>query len=403
MTRNSKQALRVAAIYILFASLWILFSDRLNSYLFTDPQTNLIGQTVKGWFFVLVTGSMLFFERKINQERLLRSETKFSRLAEQSIDGIFLTDSSGKIIFWNSQIQKITGTSSDDALGKYIWDFPEILANINCLKSGKLLSGSEFSSGMLREDITITSDGKTKNIEKILFSIEDHKTFLIGGIFHDISPFRELEDTLRKSLEEKETLLKEIHHRVKNNLQIVSSLLSFQKNTLHDQEAIDKIIESQSRIRSIALVHESIYQSKILSEINFGEYSRKLIAELTTTFGSIAEQIKIVNDIRDIVLSVNQVMPLGLILNELLANSFKHAFNGRKDGILNLSFHVEGEEYVCVIKDNGPGVTIPDGEIKASLGLNLVKLLVKQLGGSFETRNDNGACFRITFPIDSNI
>jgi len=317
---------------------------------------------------------MLFFERKINQERLLRSETKFSRLAEQSIDGIFLTDSSGKIIFWNSQIQKITGTSSDDALGKYIWDFPEILANINCLKSGKLLSGSEFSSGMLREDITITSDGKTKNIEKILFSIEDHKTFLIGGIFHDISPFRELEDTLRKSLEEKETLLKEIHHRVKNNLQIVSSLLSFQKNTLHDQEAIDKIIESQSRIRSIALVHESIYQSKILSEINFGEYSRKLIAELTTTFGSIAEQIKIVNDIRDIVLSVNQVMPLGLILNELLANSFKHAFNGRKDGILNLSFHVEGEEYVCVIKDNGPGVTIPDGEIKASLGLNLVKL-----------------------------
>ena len=403
MICSSKQAIRVAGTYVLIASLWILFSDRFNNYLFTDPQINLIGQTIKGWFFVIITGTILFFERKISQERLLSSERKLLRLAEQSIDGIFLTSHSGKIIFWNSQIAAITGTPYQEAIGKYIWDFPGILSDANFINAGKLLSGDKYSPGLLRENITITLDGKPKIIEKILFPIEDNKTFMIGGIFHDITSFRELENNLRKSLKEKETLLKEIHHRVKNNLQIVSSLLNFQKNTIRDQDALDKIKDSQSRIRSIALVHESIYQSATLSEINFGEYSRKLIMELGSSFDSTSKQIKIINDVRDIILSVNTAMPLGLILNELLTNSFTHAFKDRENGILKLSFHVEDSNYVCEVRDNGPGITLPIHESNSSLGLNLVKLLVKQLNGNFEAGNDNGACFRITFPVNDTV
>ncbi|MDD1775716.1 MAG: PAS domain S-box protein, partial [Methanobacterium sp.] len=174
------------------------------------------------------------------------------------------------------------------------------------------------------------------------------------GVVSDITERKEAETQLLKVIGEKETLLKEIHHRVNNNMQIISSLLSLESSQLFDKRDIRFLEASQDRIRSMALIHEDLYQSEGFSSIKFKYYVNNLTSELLTTYGA-HSHIKIVTDIQDVSFNMETAIPLGLIINELVTNSLKHAFPDLK-GEISIFIHNKGEEYELIIKDNGMGL-----------------------------------------------
>lgn len=207
------------------------------------------------------------------------------------------------------------------------------------------------------------------------------------------------EEALRGSLKEKEVLLKEVHHRVKNNLQIITSLLSLQMAKFEDPRILMALTESQSRIRSMALLHEKLYQSKDISSINFGDYIRGLISSIRYTYGTSPENILVDVSVDDVQFGIDTAIPCGLIINELTTNAFKYAFPAGRQGLLTIKIAAESSGLTeIVISDNGIG--LPEGfdmDQVTSLGLQLVISLVNQLEGEIDLKTDCGVTYRITF------
>jgi two-component sensor histidine kinase len=204
---------------------------------------------------------------------------------------------------------------------------------------------------------------------------------------------------LKASLQEKEVLLKEIHHRVKNNLQVISSLLSLQSAKVEDEQVLEMFAESRDRVRSMALVHEKLYQSSDLAQVDFGEYVHSLVAQLTRTYhqtgdGAVALQV----DAQDVALSIDMAVPCGLIINELVSNALKHAFPDGRNGKIRISLRAKRDGFALEVTDNGVG--FPDDKDflnSESLGMQLVALLVEQIQGRIELDRRKGTTFRITF------
>lgn len=210
---------------------------------------------------------------------------------------------------------------------------------------------------------------------------------------------KQAEEQLKASLQEKELLLQEIHHRVKNNLQIISSLLNLQVEHIQDKQAIEVFKNTQNRISSMALIHDKLYQSKDLARINFAEYIQDLTNSLFSAYEANANKIALKIDVQDIFLSIDAAIPCGLIINELILNAMKYAFPTGRQGEIFVKFHsVAYNKFVLFIGDNGVGFP-KDLDLKSlnSLGLQLVSALVKQLSGDIETNTSNGAQFKITF------
>ncbi|MDP1553771.1 MAG: histidine kinase dimerization/phosphoacceptor domain -containing protein [Methanobacteriaceae archaeon] len=219
------------------------------------------------------------------------------------------------------------------------------------------------------------------------------------GSCYDITDQKELVKQLEQSLDEKEILLKEIHHRVKNNLMIISSLLNLQSGYIKDKESQDIFKESQNRARSMALIHERLYQSSDLKKLDFSEYITSLATELFHTYVADPSLIKLQINVDNIFLDINTAIPLGLIVNELITNSLKHAFpNGRK-GKINIEFHEKGENCEFTVKDNGIGFPKDiDYKKTESLGLQIVTNLTDQIDGNIEKLDTNpGTEFKINF------
>jgi two-component sensor histidine kinase/HAMP domain-containing protein len=209
--------------------------------------------------------------------------------------------------------------------------------------------------------------------------------------------------SLQNSLSEKEILLKEIHHRVKNNLQVISSLLYLNSRRIKDDDTLNMFKDSQNRVKSIALVHERLYQSKDLASINFKEYANRLITDLTNSYGVNHKEIKINIDIQNISISIDNAVPCGLIINELISNSLKYAFPKNVENKTGCKIDItairnENNEVILSVKDNGKGFSLKSGDKKeSSLGLQLVETLVKQLDGTMELDVSSGAAFLIKF------
>ncbi len=220
----------------------------------------------------------------------------------------------------------------------------------------------------------------------------------IEGSLRDITERKNIELKLKKSLEEKEMLLKEIHHRVKNNLMIISSLLNLQSQYIKDKASQDIFKESQNRARSMALIHERLYQSTDLKRIDFGEYITSLATELFHTYVSAPSLIEQKINVEDILLDINTAIPLGLIVNELITNSLKHAFPEGKNGEINIDFHSKDDQYELTVKDNGIGFPEDiDFQNTDSLGLRIVNSLTEQIDGEITLDTNNGTKFKITF------
>lgn len=220
-----------------------------------------------------------------------------------------------------------------------------------------------------------------------------------GGTDYEVPVFFQRkynEDKLKQSLQQKETLLKEVHHRVKNNLQVISSLLNLQKNTFQDERLRAEFVSSISRVNTMARIHEMIYGDKNVSSINIEKYFSKLLRSLFQLYhtGGVAIELKVEIAVNDVVFHPDKAIPLGLILNEIASNAFKYAYS--KKGIFYLSLHEKDHQYELVVGDNGKGLPANPGE--GTLGLSLIPILCEQIDAQLEVINSpNGLEYRITF------
>ncbi|MCP4535768.1 MAG: hypothetical protein GY832_01315 [Chloroflexi bacterium] len=210
------------------------------------------------------------------------------------------------------------------------------------------------------------------------------------------------EEHITASLREKEVLLKEIHHRVKNNLSIVSSLLEFQSETVQNGQFRAAFQESQNRIHSMARIHEHLYRSHDLARVDMAEYIQGLIDYLNQSYGTYTVALQI--DILDIVLDIDRAIPCGLIINELVSNALKHAFPPNWEGTekVRVALHLDDGQCHLIVSDNGAGLPV-DFELEnashVSLGLRLVNLLTRQIKGTLQANREGGTTFRLAFPI----
>jgi PAS domain S-box-containing protein len=251
----------------------------------------------------------------------------------------------------------------------------------------------------------IWPDGSIHWINDIGKMVSDEAGEPVGmyGIQLDITHRKEAEALITASLQEKEVLLKEVQHRVKNNLQIISSLLDLQADYIGDSQTRKLLRETQARVRSMALIHELLYQNRDLARVDFGKYIDSLVGYLRQLYGAKANPIVLRSQIAPIYLNVGQAVPCGLIINELVSNAFKHAFPHGRPGEVWVKFKVTRDsQFVLHITDNGVGFPETlDSRSADSLGLTLVNTLVKQLNGQIQRWNNQGTEFELTFKIDS--
>ncbi|MFC1887905.1 histidine kinase dimerization/phosphoacceptor domain -containing protein [Candidatus Cloacimonadota bacterium] len=231
----------------------------------------------------------------------------------------------------------------------------------------------------------------------------DNEVYIISTLAKAISIEEERYSSkkdLQNSLAEKEILLKEIHHRVKNNMQIISSLLSLQSKNLHDEKIMALFKESQNRVKSMALIHEKLYSESNFAKIDIASYIKTLLNYLFRNFSTLSADIKLEVDTEDILLDIDTAVPCGLILNELVSNSLKYAFPDNKKGMLKVSFKQNKDICELIVKDNGIGIPENlDINKTSTLGFQLVKALTEQLHGNFELRLDSGTEVIIRFKI----
>lgn len=263
----------------------------------------------------------------------------------------------------------------------------------NCPHSLLLLDGAEHTSEVEEDNLggyfLVTATPITDEEGNVKGSVH---------VARDISKRIEMENELKKALEDKDVLMKEIHHRVKNNLMIMSSLLNLQSQYIEDEKTLTVFQDSQNRAKTMAMIHQKLYQSTDLKNIDFGDYIRNLTTELYQSMVMVFDNIKLEFNVEDIKVDLNMVVPLGLIVNELVTNSIKHAFPGDKYGTITLELYRKDKNIVLKVSDDGVGLPKNlDYKNADSLGLKLVNTLIRQINGELTVDKGQGAAFTLTF------
>lgn len=328
---------------------------------------------------------------------------------------IIATDLSGLILSFNSAAERMLGYRAEEMIGKQtpaiIHDLSEVAARAEALSAElgyPVAAGFEAfvaraRLGQLdeREWTYIRKDGSRFPVRLSVTGLFDSTGALNGflGIAADISDSLKHKEEMQHALQEKETLLREVYHRVKNNLQVVSSLFNLQIRNLPAGPAREVLFEGAQRVRSMALVHEKLYQSNTLSSIKLNEYVQDLCRQLFDVNGAEARGIYLDTALDDVPVGLDQAVPLGLLINELLTNSLKHAF-GEQGGKITVRAQKVEDKLVLEIADNGKGFDDPaHSENEKSLGLRLARTLTRQLDGTLQYENRHGAYAQICFPF----
>ncbi len=339
-------------------------------------------------------------ERKRIAAELQRSRDFYLTLFEEFPAIIWRAGVDGKLNYFNKTSLDFSGLSFAEALNdgwmqaahpedltRYLRSYLEAFSRRELFQ---VVFRLRHRSGEFRWVITIG---------KPFYDLDGRFAGYIGSCI-DIDERISAEERVRASLQEKEVLLKEIHHRVKNNLQVISSLLSLQAGSSQDPGTLRLLRESQTRVTTMALIHEKLYQSADLAQIDFRYYVRSLAEYLYTTYGIDPERIRLRLDMEEIYLGIGTAIPCGLIINELMSNALKHAFPGEKEGEIYLGLHKEETgELALVVRDNGIG--LPDGfdlPHAQTLGMELVSSLVNQLDGRMVWSTSNGTYIQILIP-----
>jgi PAS domain S-box-containing protein len=332
--------------------------------------------------------------------KLLESEERYRDLFENATDLIQSTTPDGHFIYVNRAWRGTLGYSEKEVRELTFSDIVHPDSQTQGMEVfNRLISGEKVER---IETVFVTKRGKKVVVEgSVSCRYKDGKPISTRGIFRDISARHRAHEKIKEALREKEVLLKEIHHRVKNNLQIIVSLLSLQSEYIEDKQALDVYKNSQERVRAMALIHEKLYESKDLVKVDFHEYIQSLITYLFDSYSLKTEQVLLKIQIDDVSLNIETAIPLGLLINELVSNSLKHAFpSGRKGALLVNLWEIEDEEYdyTLIVEDNGVG--LPDSldfQDSNSLGMVLVYSLVKRLKGVIDLDRKDGARFTVKF------
>jgi len=343
-------------------------------------------------------------ERRAAEEALRRSEAQKKAILDASIDRIRLSDTDMRIIWANETHARELNIAPEDIIGQYCH---KVFVGKNspcdkCPAQKALKTGKIEHSVLVRPQPEI--EGGDKYLDSYAVPIKDEAGDIVHilAITRDITAAKKAEEQTKQSLKEKELLLQEIYHRVKNNMQVISSLLKLQAETIKDERLRALFRDSEHRVRAMSLVHEKLYQAKDLAHVPFKDYLTSLIRYLYQSYTPKAGTIELVTEIEEIPLDITLAIPCGLITNELLSNALKHAFPGERTGTITLSLRSpEPHTYELTVSDDGIGLPEAiDLHTTTSLGLHLVTILVEdQLKGEIEVERTGGTRFRITFKV----
>ncbi len=336
---------------------------------------------------------------KMRERSLKENEQFLDNIIDNIPDMIFVkTADELRFEMVNQATENIWGYGRDEIIGKTDYDlFPKDKASLYIKNDLEVLKKSELFD--IPEEIIATRyhGERILHTKKIPLLDEKGRSKYLLGISEDITQRKSDEIQLKKSLDEKEALLKEVYHRVKNNMQIISSLLNLQIANVQGEESKDILKDSQSRIKSMAMIHEKLYMSKDLSHINFKEYVEHLVSDIFYTYGVKVGSITPILRIENIELNMETAIPLGLIINEIVINSLKFAFPHEK-GSIKIIFKSFNNTLTLTVADDGIGIPESvDYQKTDSLGLKLVTNLVEQLNGVINLETNHGTAFNITF------
>ena len=334
------------------------------------------------------------------EEELRLSEERHRAIYDQAYIGISRIAKMGRFLLVNQRLCDMLGYNADELYKKTFYELgvqeevEESLVEWDQLLSGKI---KNFS----REQTYVRKDGEmlSANVTVSLVRDSNDSPNYFVAVFEDITERKEHERQLEESIKEKEVLLKEVHHRVKNNMQVISSILNLQSSYIDDETALSILRESQDRIKSMSFVHESLYQSKTLSEVNFSEYIKNIASNLFHSYGRPEGGISLQFELEEVFLNLDTSIPCGLIINEVVSNSLKYAFEGKEKGIIKIEFSkLSDGKLKLIIGDDGIGLPSNfDIENAETLGLQLVTTLVTQVSGVLEIKTNKGTQFSIVF------
>ncbi len=343
-------------------------------------------------------GFIIMINQRLNAE-MVEAKEEMDLVFNTSPDAAIISRlSDGSIVYVNEGFSALSGFTRDESIGKSTSDL-------------KIWQNSDDRQKVITQ---LQEKGSCENVEAVfqhkdgsqLSGIISAKIIALQGAPHIISVTRDItdrklaEDQVKSLLAEKELLLREVHHRIKNNMNVITSLLSLQADTLNDPSAIAALQDSQNRVRSMMVLYDKLYRSADFREISAKEYLTSLIDEIIRNFPNHGP-VTVEKQIDDFILDAKTLSPLGMILNELLTNTMKHAFIGRDKGIMGVFFSVKDNHATLIVQDNGIGIpeSIHIANSSTGFGMQLVGLLAEQLEGSMKVERNNGTKFVLEFDI----
>ncbi|MDR3435820.1 histidine kinase dimerization/phosphoacceptor domain -containing protein [Telmatospirillum sp.] len=338
------------------------------------------------------------------ESALRKSEERFRLVVESAPNAMVMTNDRGVIEMVNAQAERLFGYARQELLGQPI----EMLvpgrfrAQHPNLRTAFHAAPQSRPMGAGRDLFALRKDGREVPVEIGLNPIETDEGVMVLSAIVDISDRKQKEERIRAALKEKDILLGEIHHRVKNNLQIVSSLLDLQSVRVTDPMAFEVLRDCQRRVRTMASIHQILYQSRDVVQVNFESFLEDLVPTLMSAYVTDPERISLSVGAVNVHLPIGSAIPCGLIVNELMSNALKHGFPGDRRGEIRVEFVYQSENQVALsISDNGVGIAADlDIASTETLGLQLVTMLTDQLGGTLQIKRANPTRFLLHFPID---
>jgi len=320
---------------------------------------------------------------------------KLSLVASRTDNAVLIASAEGEVEWINDGFIRMIGMPKEKVLGRKVAEinvYNEIVKEISAAVADKhsRIFESNVTTHHLKNiwiSTTLTPIySEFGNLKKLVF------------VDTDITSGKLLQKQIEESLKEKDVLLKEIHHRVKNNLQIIISLLNLQSGYIKDETTLKAVQDGQNRVRSMALVHEKFYQAEELTEIDFGEYVEKLTQYIYQSYGDKTDRVKMIIESDKVGLDMDTAMPSGLLVNEIVSNAYKYAFPVDMHGEIRITLSKADGKVVFKIADNGVG--LPEEiniDAAESLGMQLIQALTAQLDGELELSRDKGTEFKVSF------
>ena len=339
------------------------------------------------------------FGKTSNLELAQNPYYKFRKVAELSPALILIADRQGYIEYANPKFLEVSQYEEDEVLDNGLEMFRSSLVHKQQYKALRkaIVGGKEWKGELMNGK----KEGGTFVFSATLTPVRNEydtiTNFIIVG--QDVTPFRNTEKQLKMAVEEKTVLLSELHHRVKNNLAIISGLMQLQAFTEVDLSVQGKLYSSVGRVQAMASMHELLYESGSFSKLEFGQNLKKIVTSISKMYYELTQKIAVKMDVEPVQLNINQAHPCSLIMNEVITNAYKHAFTKAESGKIRIQLYTQGESVYISIADNGSGLPEDfDVDKDKTLGNTLLKTLVKQLNGAYQYISDEGGTtFTLSF------